>query len=76
MKLILNEFKDEKLLPVILKLTEHQSVKIKTDCIEILIKIIPENKTFFNQQKSKLVIVGFSNFIFKFRFERICSYIL
>ena len=76
MKLILNEFKDEKLLPVILKLTEHQSVKIKTDCIEILIKIIPENKTFFNQQKSKLVIIGFSNFIFKFRFERICSYIL
>jgi hypothetical protein len=60
MTLILSEFVDDKLLPVILKLTEHQTLKIKMDCIEILIQKIPKCKEFFHIHKSKTI----SNFIF------------
>eukprot|EP01080_Neovahlkampfia_damariscottae_P008713 gene8713-659_t len=61
--IILNNFRDDKLLITILKLTQHQTVKIKMDCIEFLIKMIPKNKEFFSQQKNlrEFVIVFSSN---------------
>jgi hypothetical protein len=55
MSMILSEFVDDKLLPVILKLTEHQTMKIKMDCIEILIQKIPKCKEFFLVHKSKFI---------------------